>query len=90
MAKKLGAISRKTMEKLEQFDYGDLYSIRRGAISGLYWDWDDAIEIRVGVNRAAHLYIIVDIGRGSHFKTFDFDQLREAIDWVKRRVEVIG
>lgn len=93
MAKKLGVISRKTMEKLEQFDYGDLYSIHRGSLSSLYWEEyveGDAVEIYIGVNRYARLYIIAEIAHGAYSRTFDFDQLDKAVDWVKRHVEVMG
>lgn len=88
MAKKLGTISRKTFEKLAKFDYGDLYSIHKGATRG-YWGNDGAVEIFTGVNRFSRLYIIASIDYGKHFKTFDFDQLDKAVDWVKRHVEVI-
>ena len=87
MAKKLGTVSKKTFEKLEKFDYGNLYSIHRGANPELYWADDDDIEIFIGVNRYARLYIIANI-RPEHSRTFDFDQLDEAVDWIKRRVEV--
>lgn len=87
MAKKLGAVSRKTFEKLEKFDYGDLYSIHRGT-ANVYWGNDDAVEIRAGVNRFDRLYIIARIDYGMHYKTYDFDHLAEAVDWVKRHVEV--
>lgn len=87
MAKKFGTVSRKTFEKLAKFDYGDLYSIHKGAACG-YWENDGAVEIFTGVNRFARLYIIASIDCGKYFKTFDFDQLDKAVDWVKRHVEV--
>ena len=89
MAKKLAIVSHKTFEKLERFDYGDLYSIHNGLITD-YWEEDDAIEIFCGVNRNARLYIIVNFAYGEHYRTFDFDQLDKAGDWVKRRVRVVG
>ena len=76
------------MDKLERFDYGDLYSIHRGMNPGRYWEDHDAVEIFIGVNRNARLYIIANIDCGAHSRTFDFDQLDEAVNWVKRRVEV--
>lgn len=90
MANKLGIVSRKTMEKLKRFDYGDLYSAHKGINPTRYWEPDDAVNIRAGVNKFGRLYIVVDIGFGSHFGSFDFDKLREALDWVIRRVEVVG
>lgn len=89
MAKKLAIVSRKTMDKLLRFDYGDLYSIHHGVIS-MYWEDDDAVEIYVGVNRYSRLYIIANMNYGKHIRTFDFDQLDKAVDWVKRRVAVVG
>lgn len=88
MAKKLGVISSKTFEKLVKFDYGDLYSIHKGTNCG-YWENDDAVEIITGVNRFDRLYIIASIDYGKHFKTFDFDRLDEAVEWVKRRVDIV-
>lgn len=89
MAKKLAIVSRKTFEKLERFDYGNLYSIHNGVITN-YWDDADAVSIFVGVNRYSRLYIIVELCYGDHSKTFDFDELDKAVDWVKRRVLVVG
>ena len=90
MAKILGVVSRKRWEMLERFDYGDLYSARKGVNPNRYWEPDDAVKILAGVNKFGRLYILVDIGHGSHLGHFDFDKLREALDWVMRRVEVVG
>lgn len=87
MAKKLLKVSKKTMEKLEQFDYKHLYSIHDGANPEFYWDYEDRIEIFVGVNRYASLYIIAQIDC-DHSKTFNFDDLQLAVDWIMRRIEV--
>lgn len=89
MAKKLAIVSHKTMDKLLRFDYGDLYSIQHGVIS-MYWEDDDAVEIFTGVNRYGRLYIIVNMAYGKYIRTFDFDALDKAVDWVKRRVRVVG
>lgn len=89
MAKTLGVVSRKTLKKLMQFDYGNLYSIHNG--SNLhYWEEDDAVEIFVSVNRYGRLYIVASIAFGEHIRTFDFDNLDRAVDWIRRRVEVVG
>lgn len=84
MARKKIHVSQYTIDKLNQFDYGDLYSVHHG-VNHAYWHECD-VEIFVGVNRYCRLYIIATISGSDCSATFDFDELDKAVGWVKRRI----
>ena len=67
------------------FDYGDLYSIHHGLKHTFF---GKHLQIFVCVNRYGKLYIQVNFYPEGH-KSFDFDCLDDAVDWAKRRVNVI-
>lgn len=84
MARKKIHVSQYTIDKLRQFDYGDLYSVHRGVNCG-YWQGCD-VAIFAGVNRYCRPYIIATISGSDCSDTFDFDELDKAIEWVERRI----
>lgn len=84
MAKKYAVLAKTEYEKLCNFDYGDLYSVKNGSKHTFFGKY---LQIFTCVNHYGRLYIKVNFYPEGG-RAFNFDCLDEAIEWAKSHVEV--